>query len=257
MAETAGARRYNAHMESGLNPAAHPVSAILDAQDADVLSTREGYDRWAAIYDDEDNALIALEAARVDALVGDVRGREVVDVGCGTGRHALRLAAAGATVTGVDFSEGMLARARAKHGAEQVRWVVHDLTAPPLPLPDAGFDRVLCCLVVEHIRRLDVFMAELRRLCRPDGRVIVSAMHPAMMLRGITARFTDPQTGRDTRPRSHPNQIADFLTAAMRAGLRLDHISEYAVDEALAARSPRAAKYLGWPMLLLMRFLRE
>ena len=42
--------------------------------------------------------------------------------------------------------------------------------------------------------------------------------------------------------------------AAVRAGLHLDHISEHAVDDALAARSPRAAKYLGWPMLLMMRF---
>ena len=44
--------------------------------------------------------------------------------------------------------------------------------------------------------------------------------------------------------------------AATRAGLRFDHLSEHAVDSELLAASPRAAKYAGWPLLLLMRLLR-
>ena len=43
--------------------------------------------------------------------------------------------------------------------------------------------------------------------------------------------------------------------AAVRAGLVLEHVGEYAVDAALAARSPRAGKYLGWPMLLLLKLV--
>src|SRR5262245_24425976 len=99
-----------------------------------VLSTREGYDRWAEIYDRDGNPLTALEEPELDRLLGDVAGLDVVDVGCGTGRHALRLAARGANVTAVDFSEGMLAQAREKEGAERVHWLVHDLTDLPLPL---------------------------------------------------------------------------------------------------------------------------
>jgi hypothetical protein len=49
--------------------------------------------------------------------------------------------------------------------------------------------------------------------------------------------------------------MSDYLMAAAQAGLRLEHISEHAADAALAARSPRAAKYLGWPMLLLMKLV--
>src|SRR5262245_17901578 len=80
----------------------------------ELLPTRDGYDRWAAIYDDEGNPLVALETAHVHALLGDVRGLDVVDLGCGTGRHTLWLANAGARVTAVDFSPEMLRRARAK-----------------------------------------------------------------------------------------------------------------------------------------------
>jgi malonyl-CoA O-methyltransferase len=233
----------------GPTEAAHPA---VTPQALDLLPTRDGYDRWAEIYDAEDNPLIVLEERHVTGLVGDVRGLEVVDLGCGTGRHAITLAAAGARVTAVDFSESMLASARAKPGAADVRFVVHDLRRP-LPFPEAAFDLVLCCLVLEHIGDLDGFFREVARVCRLDGRAVLTAMHPAMMLRGITARFTDPTTGRETRPQSYANQIADYVMAAARAGLRLDHLSEHPVDEELAARSPRSRRYLGWPLLLAMR----
>jgi ubiquinone/menaquinone biosynthesis C-methylase UbiE len=218
----------------------------------DFLSTRDGYDRWASIYDGEDNPLVALEQPRVAQLLGDVTGLAVADIGCGTGRHALRLAAAGARVTAIDFSKEMLDKARGKPGAAGVHFVRHDLVEP-LPFDASWFDRVVCGLVLEHIADPGFLLAEMKRICRPAGFLVVSAMHPAMMLRGITARFTDPQSGRETRPQSYPHQVSDYVMAAVRAGLTLDHLSEHAVDLALAERSPRARKYLGWPMLLVMR----
>src|SRR5579862_4366785 len=53
----------------------------------DILSTRDGYDRWAEIYDGEGNPLVAMEEPWVDKLLGDVRGLAVADIGCGTGRQ--------------------------------------------------------------------------------------------------------------------------------------------------------------------------
>ncbi len=223
--------------------------SVRRVSDFDQLSTKDGYDRWAAVYDHDGNPLIALEEPRVDALLGDVAGVRVLDVGCGTGRHALRLAAAGARVTAIDFSDGMLAHARAKPGADAVTFVEHDL-ARPLPFDARSFDRVVCGLVVDHIADLASLFREMRRVSR--GAVVVSVMHPAMMLKGVQARFTDPSTGRETRPASVPNQISDYVMAALRAG-GLEHVGEHAVDDALAARLPRAQRYLGWPMLLMLR----
>jgi malonyl-CoA O-methyltransferase len=220
----------------------------------DIVPTRAGYDRWAEFYDAEDNPLVLLEERQIGPLVGDVAGLAVADIGCGTGRHALRWAAAGAQVTAVDFSQAMLRRARAKPGAEAITFVRHDL-AKPFPLESAAFDRVCCCLVLDHIAELDGFFRELRRLCRPKGRVIISVMHPAMSLKGVQARFIEPGSGRRISPASHAHQMSDYLMAAVQAGLRLEHVSEYAVDAALAARSPRAGKYLGWPMLLLLKLV--
>src|SRR5688572_13307737 len=92
------------------------------------LPTREGYDRWAPTYDTDGNPLVALEEPLVERLMGEVEGLDVLDVGCGTGRHAIRLAAAGARVRGIDFSEAMLDQARQKPGAERVEFRGHDLS---------------------------------------------------------------------------------------------------------------------------------
>jgi len=218
----------------------------------EVVPTSAGYDLWAASYDTDGNPLVAMEETLVDQLLGDVRGLTLLDAGCGTGRHCIRLAAKGAIVDALDFSPAMLERARLKAGAAKIAFRQHDL-AERLPFGDATFDRVICGLVIDHIADLTGLFAEMRRVCRPTGCVVVSVMHPAMMLRGVQARFHDPISGREIRPASQPNQLSDYVLAAARAGFKFDNLSEHAVDEALANRVERARRYLGWPMLFLMR----
>jgi malonyl-CoA O-methyltransferase len=215
-----------------------------------VAGVRGGYDRWAAVYDHDGNPLQGLEGPVVRAAVGDPDERDVLDLGCGTGRHALWLAA-GARVTAADFSDGMLAEARGKPGADAVRFLAHDLHAP-LPFPAAAFDLVVSGLVLEHLRELGGFFAEARRVLRPGGRVVVSAMHPAMFLRGTAARFTDPDSGEVVVPGSVPHTVSEFVMSATRAGFILGDVTEHATDEEFAARYPRAVKYVGWPMLVVL-----
>ena len=219
------------------------------------VDTRHGYDRWASSYDDEGNPLLALEEPEADEALGDVAGLEILDAGTGTGRHALRLAERGAHVTAVDFSDEMLAKARAKPGANRVRFENHDLTRA-LPYPDASFDRALSALVLEHVPDVAAFLRELGRVTRPHGRIVVTAMHPAMFLRGVSARFHDVESGEFLRPRSYVMQLSDYVMGAVDADLRIVSLVERAPDEHLAARVPRAAKYVGWPMLLVMTLSR-
>ena len=78
-------------------------------------------------------------------------------------------------------------------------------------------------------------------------------MHPAMFLRGTQARFQDPESGELVQPGSVPHSVGAFVMAAVRAGFELQAVDEYAPDEAFAGRFPRAGKYVGWPMLVVMR----
>ena len=82
-------------------------------------------------------------------------------------------------------------------------------------------------------------------------------MHPAMELKGVQARFQDPQSGVEVRPVSFSHQISDYVMGALTAGLRLVELSEHSVDAALVAQSQRAQKHLGWPLLLLMKLSPE
>lgn len=224
----------------------------MDPIERVVVPTKDGYDRWSDVYDVDGNPLVLLEEPHVDRLLGDVRGLSVLDVGRGTGRHAVRLAQQGARVTGVDFSAGMLGKARQKLGGERVTFVEHNI-AEPLPFAEASFDRVLSCLVLDHVPDVMAFFAELRRVCRSTGVVVASVMHPAMELKGVQARFLDTQSGVEVRPASFPHQISDYVMGALHAGLRLVELSEYSVDAALVTQSKRAEKHLGWPLLLFMK----
>jgi ubiquinone/menaquinone biosynthesis C-methylase UbiE len=201
------------------------------------------------------NWLLELEEPEVDRALGDVKDLEVLDVGAGTGRHAVRVAQRGARVTAVDFSEEMLARARQKTGADRVRWLVHDV-ALPLPFESRSFDRVLSALVLEHIPVDDLasFFRDLGRVARDDGLIVVTAMHPAMFLKGVSANFRDDSG--EVRPRSYVATLSDYVMGAIQAGLVIVSLAEHSVDEGLVARNERSRKWLGWPALFVMTFRR-
>jgi len=225
-------------------------------RDDDLRDVGAGYDRWSAVYDHDGNPLIALEEPEMRKLIGPVAGCRVLDLGCGTGRHSLWLAAGGAVVTGVDFSEGMLEKARRKPGSELVSYISHDLHHG-LPFGSASFDRVVSGLVLEHIGDLAAFFHEAYRVLVPGGFAVMSSMHPAMMLRGTQAQFHDPDSGEVVRPGSLPHQVSDFVMAALAAGFELEYLGEHLADAELAARYPRAEKYIGWPMLMILRIRKE
>jgi malonyl-CoA O-methyltransferase len=201
------------------------------------------------------NWLLELEEPEVDRALGDVKNLDVLDVGTGTGRHALRIAESGARVTAVDFSEEMLAKAREKRGADRVRWLAHDVTRP-LPFGAKSFDRVISALVLEHIPvdELVSFFRELARVTRDDGVIVVTAMHPAMFVKGVSANFHDDSG--EVRPRSHAATLSDYVMGAVHAGLVIVALTERSVDEALAARNKRSRKWLGSPALFVMSLRR-
>ncbi len=138
------------------------------------------YDGFAEAYSAQnDSGFFNAHYARPEVLrlAGNVSGRRILDAGCGSGPLSAALLARGAAVTGFDVSAAMveLARQRLGDGAD-LR--VADLAAP-LPFADAEFDDVVSSLVLHYLEDWAVPLAELRRVLKPGGRLIVSVNHPA------------------------------------------------------------------------------
>ncbi len=115
-----------------------------------------------------------LVAAAQARLLGDAVSQlecpSVLDVGTGTGRAALLLAARGARVTGIDASDEMLAVARARAAAQALDVTFRSGDAHALDAPDRAFDLAVCLRVIMHTPR---WRASLQELCRVSRRLVV------------------------------------------------------------------------------------
>ena len=130
------------------------------------------FDRIAPVYDAMNRVMTAGLDQRWRALTAAkvVRpGDRVLDACCGTGDLALAAHEAGGHVTGLDFSEPMLERARRKSDA--IEWVRGDLLE--LPFEDASFDAATVGFGVRNVSDLRLALAELRRVLRPGGRLAI------------------------------------------------------------------------------------
>ncbi len=139
----------------------------------DTNPVRTEYDRLAAHYDRRWQPYIEATLNAVLEAVEFQGDEAVLDVPCGTGELLQRLIAKwpDLCITGVDLSTGMLAQAKAKDEANRVRWFEADVTE--LPLPDQSFDCVICANSFHYFRAPNEALAEMRRVLRPGGRLIL------------------------------------------------------------------------------------
>ena len=184
------------------------------------------FDAIARVYDPMNRVLTAGLDGRwrrrtAEAVVRP--GDRVLDACCGTGDLALADERAGGTVTGLDFSERMLERARRK--STSIEWIQGDALA--LPFPDASFDAVTVGFGVRNVVDLERGLAELRRVLRPGARLgVLDITTPRGILRPFYRVWFDrlvPLLGRALPGGSAytylPASVRRFPTAPELAGL--------------------------------------
>jgi SAM-dependent methyltransferase len=144
------------------------------------LSPQEGYRLWSRVYDAEPNPMLSLEERYLYPLLPPLAGRDIVDLGCGTGRWLVRLAAhSSRSMVGVDSSPEMLEHAERKLGGSATL-LAGD--AEHVPLPESSADIVLASFVLSYLSGLDHFAEEIRRIARPDAHVFLTDVHPVTEL---------------------------------------------------------------------------
>jgi ubiquinone/menaquinone biosynthesis C-methylase UbiE len=157
------------------------VAPVQDLYGSEHLMRADHYDSFAESYstDNESSLFNAYyERPAIINLAGDVDGHRILDGGCGSGPLFAALRAKGAIVTGFDASPAMIELARQRLG-ENADLHVADLSRP-LPFADGAFDDVVISLVLHYLQDWTAPLAELRRILKPGGRLIVSVYHPTV-----------------------------------------------------------------------------
>lgn len=188
--------------------------------------TAAAYDSWAESYDRDANRTRDLDAEVLRRHELDIAGRDVLEIGCGTGKNTEWLAAHADTVIALDISSEMLSRARKRVTEKNVSFIQHDIQRT-WPVPDESVNAVIGNLVLEHVNNLRIIFLEAQRVLRPNGTLFLCELHPFRQLLGSQAEYTDPKTGGRLKVEAFRHDIADYINTGIESGLRLARVGEW------------------------------
>ena len=210
----------------------------------------------------------APEWASLRALLPEIRGRRVVDLGCGYGWFCRWVHEQGAIkVIGLDVSEKMLAQAKATSDPE-ITYARADLEG--LALPSGPFDLAYSSLAFHYIADLGRLFAEIHRALAPGGCLIFSIEHPIYMAPSHPQWVTGPD-GREIWPLDgylaegprttdwlangvlkHHRTIGTTLGLLIREGFTLFHVEEWGPTDEQISANPEWTRERERPMFLLV-----
>jgi SAM-dependent methyltransferase len=219
------------------------------------------YDAFAHEY--EAHAEVAPYNALYDrpatlALLGDVAGLRVLDAACGPGLYLEELLARGADAVGCDGSPAMVELARARVGGRaEVR--VQSLDEPITWVPDGSIDLVVCALAYHYLNDRPAFLAEARRVLRPDGALVISTHHPTDDWRRLGGSYFTEEPVTETWSKGWTITAwrlpLSRLTAEFAdAGFVIERLEEPLPDPAMASSHPHTFEVLSnMPAFVLFR----
>jgi ubiquinone/menaquinone biosynthesis C-methylase UbiE len=146
------------------------------------LSKAGIHNEWIKAYRNKDNEAFFNNAFdKIVQLTGMNETQKILDAGCGSANHAIRLAKRGFQITAIDFSQPVLDIAAQRINdlglSGRINLRQADLTA--LPFDDQSFDIVYCWGVLMHIADVEKAIAELCRVVKPGGRIVISEANKA------------------------------------------------------------------------------
>jgi ubiquinone/menaquinone biosynthesis C-methylase UbiE len=211
----------------------------------------------------------APEWPAIRAMLPDLAGKRVLDLGCGFGWFARWAREHGAvSVLGLDVSEKMLARARADTADPAIEYRIADLEE--LELPEASFEFAYSALAFHYVRDFGRLVAGLHRTLVSGAHLAFTIEHPIYMAATHPHWWTD-EDGRKTWPVNrysiegerrtdwlvrgvlkYHRTVATTLNTLLGAGFTIRHVEEFAPTAEQIARKPELAEEVERPMLLLV-----
>ena len=204
------------------------------------MKIEDAYTHWSATYDSDGNLTRDLDQLATEHALKGRSYRNVLELGCGTGKNTALLSRTGRNVLAVDFSPGMLRQARVKIDSKNVLFVVADLTKP-WPCRAESFELIACNLVLEHIEDLGTIFAQAARALSDGGLFFISELHPFRQYQGTQARFQNDDGTVFIRAFVH--HLSDFIEAAEQNGFLFRTMKEWWHDED-QNKSPRLVSFM-------------
>ncbi|QEL16522.1 class I SAM-dependent methyltransferase [Limnoglobus roseus] len=183
------------------------------------------------------------------AKLGDLRGKRVLDFGCGHGMAAVVMARAGACVDAFDLSPGYVAETKRRADANGVRVNAVVANGEELPYSDATFDAVWGCAILHHLD-LPKAAAELHRVLKPGGVAIFCEPWGGNPLLSFARRFL-PYPGKQRTPDERPLVKADLVP--LRAAFPGLTVQGFQFLEMIRRVSPKAGRLLRGTDRVLIR----
>ncbi len=189
------------------------------------FDVRKGYQHWAVTYDNSPNLLIEVEEPVIKSLLKKIPPGRVLDAGCGTGRYSKFLHSLDYSVTGIDISKDMLRKARASN--KQINFIEGDLKT--LPIKDNSMDLAISALVLTHLPDIDIALAELARVVRVGGHIVISDIHPWLVALGGQADFYD-KAGQYGYVRNYIHWHSSYIKSFSKNSLKIIQCLEPTLD---------------------------
>ncbi len=188
------------------------------------MDIQNAYNEWSEIYDSNTNLTRDLDQQVTRETLAGQHFNAILELGCGTGKNTVFLAEIGTQVHALDFSAGMIAKAKEKVKAENVRFDMADLTKRWV-CEDGAYDLIICNLVLEHIKDLDHIFSEAARTLRQGSKFFINELHPFKQYQGTKARFERNTATIEVDAFTH--HISDFTNTASASGFKLIKFNEY------------------------------
>ena len=182
---------------------AKPASQFMDNQ--------QSYNLWAGSYDSAINKTRDLEASAMRTALGGVSYKNVLEIGCGTGKNTVWLAKNALKITGADFSGEMLEQAKTKITAKNVQFLPMDVREA-WPFPENHFDLITCSLMLEHIMDIAFVFQQAQKVLLAEGQFYIGELHPFKQYEGSKARFETENGTQVLECFTH--HVSDFFKAA-------------------------------------------
>ncbi|MDI6803404.1 MAG: class I SAM-dependent methyltransferase [Bacteroidota bacterium] len=205
-------------------------------------NVKASYAKWSQTYDHVENPTRDLDKKVIRKILVNLKGKDVIEAGCGTGKNTIWLMKTAKSVISFDLSKEMLNIARQKITGVNVKFVRHDITKKWF-FPNDCCDVVTINLVLEHIEKINFVFKEAYRVLRKNEKLFVCELHPDKQKKGTKARFTELDGNTLVEIDSYYHSKTDYIKAGVIAGFKKIILKDW-FDEKESNQVPRLLSML-------------